>query len=476
MEWKSEWKGVLWLVAGFVACYLLPVGAPRFDHAVGEALTQVRWYAREHVLLGMVPAFFIAGAIRAFVRRKAVLKFLGPGANRTVAFAVAAVSGAILTVCSCTVLPLFAGIYKAGAGLGPACTFLYSGPAINVTATIITARVLGFELGAVRAVGAVLFSVVIGLSMWALFRKDPVEAAGALAGGGAEQESGRKGWQTGLFFACLLGVLVAANWSESGSCACHDGAVPIAELGANWWVTALLAASLGALLTRYFGVAFWKVLAVAFCVTAVGVLTQRPVAAFTAGSVGLWVACAGERGGAGEWAEAAWSSATQTLPLLLVGILISGFLLGRPGEEGVIPSAWVAQAVGGNSLRATFVSAACSALMYFSTCTEVPVLRGLMDAGMGKGPVLALMLAGPALSLPGMLLINRVLGFRKTAAFVLLVVAMATLTGWAYGRTSGFLISTGKTRQIPENDLAHFEACQAGLPGDLDTRPRRAIF
>ena len=438
MDWKSEWKRVLWIVAGFVLCYLLPVGVPRFDHAVGEALSQVRWYAREHVLLGMVPAFFIAGAIRAFVRREHVLQYLGAGASRWLAFGVAAVSGAVLTVCSCSVLPLFDGIYKAGAGLGPACTFLYSGPAINVTAVIITARVLGFELGAVRAVSAVLFSVVIGLCMWGLFRKEKDGPGGAFDEGGRAGGSARRGWQTALFFVCLVGVLVAANWSDTGACCRTEGAAGCEAAGKSWLVTALLAALLGGMLVRWFGLALWRVLAVALAVEGTVILTHQPVAAFTAGAVGLWAVCAGAASEeAREWASATWGSASNILPLLLVGVLISGFLLGRPGEEGVIPSAWVAQAVGGNSLRATFVSAACSALMYFSTCTEVPVLRGLMDAGMGRGPVLALMLAGPALSLPGMLLINRVLGFRKTAAFVLLVVGMATLTGWVYGQRMG---------------------------------------
>lgn len=437
MDWKAEWKRVLWLVAGFLICYQLPVGVPRFDNALSGALSQARWYAREHVLLGMVPAFFIAGAIRVFVRREAVLKYLGARASRWLAFGVAAVSGAVLTTCSCTVLPLFEGIYRAGAGLGPACTFLYSGPAINVTAVIITARVLGFELGAVRAAGAVLFSVVIGLCMWGLFRRERGSPEGAFDEGGPGAEAGRKGWQTALLFACLVGILVAANWSGTGSCGSNEGHGACEAAGSNWAVAALLAAALGAMLVRWHGLAAWRVLAVALAAASAFALTGSPAVTFTAGTLTLWGVCVSAKGEAREWAAATWDSASGILPLLLLGILISGFLLGRPGEEGLVPSEWVARAVGGNSLRATFVSAACSALMYFSTCTEVPVLRGLMDAGMGRGPVLALMLAGPALSLPGMLLINRVLGFRKTVAFVLLVVVMATLTGWAYGRWAG---------------------------------------
>ena len=358
MDWKGEWKRIGWMFAGFVACYLLPVGATRFDRAVGEALSQVRWYAREHVLLGMVPAFFIAGAIRVFVRRGAVLKYLGSGASRTVAYGVAAVSGAVLTVCSCTVLPLFSGIYTMGAGLGPACTFLYSGPAINVTATIITARVLGFELGAARAIGAVLFSLVIGLSMWALFRDDGARKAG---GSFEAEEAGvkeRPGWQTMLLFGSLVGLLVAANWGDSGSHAEHAGHAASGGLGAHWLVAALFAVALGALLVRWFGLPLTGVLAVAFGVAAAAAVTRQPSAAFTAGALGLWVACAFSGGGAGEWAAAVWRSASETLPLLLVGILLSGFLLGKPGGEGIVPSDWVAQAVGGNSLRAAFVSSA----------------------------------------------------------------------------------------------------------------------
>lgn len=444
MEWRNEWRRMVWVAAGFIACYLLPVGVPRFDNAVGEALAQVRWYAREHVLLGMVPAFFIAGAIRAFVRREAVLKYLGAGAPRAVAFSVAAVSGAILTVCSCTVLPLFSGIYKMGAGLGPACTFLYSGPAINVTATIITARVLGLELGVARAVGAVVFSVVIGVAMWALFRRG---AGGEEAGGGRLDEGvaaaaggGRRAWQTALFFGCLVGILVAANWEGTEAAHAHGEAAhcETGPGGGNWAVAALLAVALGGMLARWFGVRVWKLAVLAAGVACAGWATGwQPVAMFTAGALGLAAVAFSEKGEMGAWAAASWDSASFILPLLLVGILISGFLLGSAGGEGVVPSAWVTRAVGGDSLRAAFVASACSALMYFSTCTEVPVLQGLIGAGMGKGAVLALMLAGPALSLPGLLMVHRVLGLKKTAVFASLVVCMATLTGWFYGRVMG---------------------------------------
>lgn len=434
----KDWKKTFWIAAGFAACYWLPVGAPRFDHAVGEALGQVRAYAREHVLLGMAPAFFIAGAIKACVRREAILAALGPGARRWVAYAVAAISGAILTVCSCTVLPLFEGIYRMGAGIGPACAFLYSGPAINVTAMIITARVLGFELGLARALGAALFSVVIGLSMQLLFRRAERNRNLAPDDGvlDAAPNTGRPGWQTALLLACLVGILIAANWS--GAEPCRQSVARCASEGAaraNWWIVGALAVALGVMLRFWWGVRPARLLLPAAAVAAAWQISGgQPVAAFVAGYVGLGLALALEPGETREWVAATWASASLILPLLLAGIFISGFLLGRPGSEGVIPSVWVRWAVGGDSLRATFLAAGFSALMYFSTCTEVPVLEGLIGAGMGQGPSLALLLAGPALSLPGLLLLHRVLGVKKAAAFVALVVLMATATGWTYGR------------------------------------------
>ncbi|MCA1997032.1 MAG: permease, partial [Armatimonadetes bacterium] len=213
MNWKHEWKTLAVLAAVFLAFFFLPVGTPRFDNAVFEALHLTRWYAREHVLLCLVPAFFIAGAIGVFVRQESVMRYLGARAKKTLAYAVASVSGTILAVCSCTVLPLFAGIYRMGAGLGPATAFLYSGPAINVLAIILTARILGFELGVARAVGAVFFSVLIGLSMHLLFHKEEqakFEAQAAMA----EPDGGRPLSQTAVYFASMVGILVFANWGK----------------------------------------------------------------------------------------------------------------------------------------------------------------------------------------------------------------------------------------------------------------------
>ena len=429
MDWKNEWKKVLYVVAGFLACFYLPVGRVRFDNALLEAAHLVKWYAQEHVLLCLIPAFFIAGAIGVFVSQSAVMKYLGPKAKKIVAYGVASVSGSVLAVCSCTILPLFTGIYKMGAGLGPACAFLYSGPAINVLAMIMTARILGIELGLARAVGAILFSIVIGLAMHFLFRKEE-EAKAAAAMQMPEEEGGRPLWKTALYFASMVLILVFANFGKPQ----NPEGIWAAIFGVKWVLTALFAAGLGVMLVLWFKMRLWKVGAVAALtvLTALGA-KGNPLAPFTVGSLGLAWLTATDKGEGGAWFESSWGFAKQILPLLLMGVVVAGFLLGRVGHEGMIPSEWVAKAVGGNSLRANFLASLAGAFMYFATLTEVPIIQGLMGAGMGKGPALALLLAGPALSLPSMLVINSVLGPKKTIAFVSLVVGLATLTGVAFG-------------------------------------------
>jgi uncharacterized membrane protein YraQ (UPF0718 family) len=430
MNWKTEWKWLVWIVVGFIACYMLPVGQQRFDHALLEAAYLVKWYAQEHVLLCLVPAFFIAGAIGVFVSQASVMKYLGPKANKWLAYGVASVSGSILAVCSCTILPLFTGIYRMGAGLGPACAFLYSGPAINVLAMIMTARILGMELGIARAVGAVLFSVVIGYAMHLLFRKEEsAKAAAALQM--TEEQGGRPLWQTALYFAMMVLILVFANFGKPES---PEG-LWFTIFRLKWQLTTLFAAGLGVMLVAWFKICAWKVVLVAAITSGTVILTGfNPIAGFTVGSLGLAWLTATDKGEGGAWFESSWSFAKQILPLLLIGVIASGFLLGRVGQEGMIPSEWVSKAVGGNSLQANFVASFAGAFMYFATLTEVPIIQGLMGAGMGKGPALALLLAGPALSLPSMLVINSVLGPKKTIAFVSLVIVMATVVGWIFGR------------------------------------------
>ena len=381
------------------------------------------------MLLCLVPAFFIAGAIAVFISQASVMKYLGARANKVLAYGVASVSGSVLAVCSCTVLPLFAGIYRMGAGLGPATAFLYSGPAINVLAIILTARVLGLELGVARAVGAVVFSIVIGLLMHLIFRNEELDKAnGQMAM--PEPEVTRPLWQNGLYFASMVGVLVFANWGKPAQA---EGAWAAIH-SAKWWITGAFAAGLGLTLVLWFGVKWRKVLLVTAPTALLAVLFRhQPIVPFAAGVVGLSILASRDEGEMGEWFGATWGFAKQILPLLFIGVVVAGALLGRPNHEGLIPSAWVAGAVGGNSLWANFFAAIAGAFMYFATLTEVPILQGLLGAGMGKGPALALLLAGPALSLPNMLVIRSVMGTKKTVVYVTLVVLMATLSGIIYG-------------------------------------------
>ena len=433
MSWKKEWKALLILVGVFFACFYLPVGSARFDNAVLESLHLVRWYAQEHVLLCLLPAFFIAGAIAVFVSQASVMRYLGATANKFVAYGVASVSGTVLAVCSCTVLPLFAGIYRMGAGLGPATAFLYSGPAINVLAIVLTARVLGLELGLARAIGAVVFSVVLGLAMHVIFRKEELEKARSQAAIPAP-EAARPLWQNALYFASMVAVLVFANWAKP---AAGEG-VWAAIYRAKWVLTSIAAGGFAATLLLWFALKPWKLVTAAVPAVALALLfPSMPQLAFAAGVVGLSVVTSTSDGETGEWFASSWGFARQILPLLFFGVLVAGALLGRPGHEGLIPSSWVSRSVGGNSLASNFFASVAGAFMYFATLTEVPILRGLLDNGMGRGPALALLLAGPALSLPNMLVIRSVMGTKKTVVYVALVVVMATISGIIYGAVCG---------------------------------------
>jgi hypothetical protein len=365
-----RWLIVLVVILG--AFFFIPFQSEVVSGALLEAFYLLQEYVREHVLLCLVPAFFIAGAIAVFVSQASVIKYFGARANKVLSYAVASVSGTILAVCSCTVLPLFAGIYRKGAGIGPATAFLYSGPAINVLAIILTARVLGLDLGAARALGAVVFAVVIGLLMHLFFLRDE---RGRQEGDFASLETDneeRPLWRTALYFFSMVALIVFANWSGAPDMpvwnAVHQGRFFIA----------------GAFLLAILYMTF------------------------------AWFG----REERGQWIDSTWGFAKQILPLLVAGVLIAGFLLGRPGHEGVIPSGWVARLVGGNSLRANLFASVVGAFMYFATLTEIPILQGLLGSGMGRGPALALLLAGPALSLPNMLVIKSVLGGRKTLVYV----------------------------------------------------------
>lgn len=382
----SDKKKFFWIVVFFLLFYFVPDGYERVDMGVTEAVWMMRDYAREHVLLCLVPAFFIAGAISVFVSQDSVLKYLGAGASMIVAYSVASVSGSVLAVCSCTVLPLFAGIYMRGAGLGPAIAFLYSGPAINVLSIILSARVLGVEMGAARAVFAVLFSVVLGVLMAAIFRREEQERLSSFMQ--TSSEEGIPAWKAVLHVGSMVLLLIFANW-----------AVPKTDN------------------------LFWqKVYAVKWQASA-GFLTLTIVLSLVLFS----------REQLKDWLRSTWDYTLQVTPLLFGGVLVAGFLLGRPGHEALVPSQWIASLVGGNSYVANLFAAVSGALMYFATLTEVPILQGLMGAGMGKGPALTLLLAGPALSLPAILVIAGVLGWKKTLTYTALMVVLSSAVGTLYG-------------------------------------------
>ena len=427
MTW-SAWRPFLAVAAALAACWWLPVGHPRFDLALDEALQLVRWYAREHVIFCLLPAFWIAGAIGTFLSQRAVMRYLGPAAPKPVAYGVAAVSGTVLAVCSCTVLPLFAGIHAMGAGLGPAAAFLYSGPAINVLAIVLTTQILGAPLGLARAAGAVIFAVIIGLAMAGIFRRSE-QSRQAAAMQLPPEEPTRPLWQNALVVATLILILVAATWGSGD----RPDTLQAAIHGIKWWLCGALAGLLALQLAAWFGAARGRLAVAAAAVIVLAVVASRPEVPFLGGLLGLAWVTAGREGELGDWFDQSWQFTRQILPLLLGGVLVAGFLLGRPGAEGLVPADWVAGSVGGNGLGANLFAAVVGAFMYFATLTEVPILQGLLGNGMGQGPALALLLAGPALSLPNMLVIASVIGWKKTSVFVVLVVAMATVTGLIYG-------------------------------------------
>ena len=375
-------------IAVFLVLYFVPLKDVRIMDAILEAFFMAQEYAREHVIFCLIPAFFIAGAISIFTSKEAVIRYFGAKANKILAHSIASVSGSILAVCSCTVLPMFAGIYTRGAGIGPATAFLYAGPAINILAIILTARILGYELGIARALGAIAFSIIIGLLM-SLFFSHKGKVAEELIAGDQTTEKSRSLWQNGLYFLVLIFILIFAAWARP--------AEPVGVWNAiykiHWYLTGAAVIALVLILIKWF-----------------------------------------KKTEINDWVQATWFFAKQILPLLFAGVLVAGFLLGRPNtDSGIVPSRFVAMLVGGNSLWANLFASISGAFMYFATLTEVPILQGLLGSGMGKGPALALLLAGPALSLPNMLVIRSVMGTKKTLTYVLLVIILSTVSGWIYG-------------------------------------------
>ena len=429
MDWRSEWKPLVWIIGLFLAAYFLPLDHAVFLQSIHAALELARWYAREHVLLCLIPAFFIAGTIAVFISQNAVMKYLGAGAKQWIAYTLASVSGAILAVCSCTVLPLFTGIYKRGAGLGPATAFLYSGPAINIMAIILTARVLGYQLGIARIIGAVVFSIVIGLLMQLIFRREESRrnvAQPLVAATGIE----RPIWQTSFHFIILVLILISATWGPGAS----EGGLWTWIFVNKWLITSIFGIGLGISLITILKINWVQVMLASIVVALVGWLFHAPLLGFVTAIIALTILLSLRKDEGGEWLFESWGFAKQILPLLAAGVLVAGFLLGTPENGGgIIPEHWVVGLVGGNSLWANLFASVVGAFMYFATLTEIPILQGLINSGMGDGPALALLLAGPALSLPNMLVIRGVLGNRKTAIYILLVILLSTVAGIMYG-------------------------------------------
>ena len=385
----QERTKLLLIVGIFLAAFYVPWSHPIIRQSGLEAFMMLQEYAREHVLTCLIPAFFIAGAIAVFVSQASVLKYFGAKANKILSYSVASVSGTILAVCSCTVLPLFAGIYTRGAGIGPATAFLYSGPAINVLAISLTAKILGWQLGLARAVGAVFFAVITGLLMALIFRKDDASRTEGQIHVPEPDDTGRTLLQDGLYILTMVLILVFAAFAKPSPGS--TGLWPVI-FAAKWYITIALLIILSFMLKAWFTKDECK-----------------------------------------SWLESSWGFMKQIFPLLAGGVLVAGFMLGRPGHPALIPEHYIQSLLGGNSIWANLIASVAGALMYFATLTEVPILQGLLGAGMGKGPALALLLAGPALSLPNMLVIGSVMGAKKTAAFCAIIVIMSTIAGMFYG-------------------------------------------
>lgn len=443
MEPRKELKILFWIVAVFAAVFFLPLGSERFMTAIDATLDLAKWYAQEHVVLCLLSAFFIAGVIAVFVSQGSVLKYFGANAKKWVSYSVAAISGGILAVCSCTILPLFTSIYKRGAGLGPAVAFLYSGPAISILSIILTARILGLEMGVARMIGAVAFSVIIGLAMSFIFRNEEKVKKEQQMNIVPPPEK-RPMWQTSMFFFTLVLILVFANW---GAPAANDTGVWSFIFMHKWYIVGAFSLLLCWSLVKVLKLlAMWVaagaavtglsvVLANMFVTNAKFVPLVPMIVAIAALSVILLFDKGDEENR--EWAFASWGFAKQIMPLLAVGVVTAGFLLGSTHDNtaiaGIIPNEWIEWAVGGNSLLSNFFASFTGAFMYFATLTEVPIIQGLLALGMGKGPALALLLAGPSLSLPNMLVIRGVMGTKKTAVYVALVIVMATISGFVFG-------------------------------------------
>ena len=375
----NDTKKLLLIIGAFLLFYLLPEDLGRVSLGLQESVLMMRDYAHAHVLLCLIPAFFIAGAISVFIKSDSIIKYLGASAAVFVAYSMGAISGFVLAVCSCTVLPLFAGIYMRGAGLGPATAFLFSGPAINVLAITMTARILGFELGVARTVGAILLSIIIALLMAFIFRKEEKNRMDAFQTQENDEETIAL-WKIVFFVGSMICFLVFANFGNPGVVT----GIYYKIYAVKWYLAVFFALAVIASAPLFFNKKQLK-----------------------------------------EWLLSTLDYTMRVTPLLFIGVLAAGFFLGRPGHEALIPSAWIAGVLGGNSVLTVLFASVIGAPMYFATLTEVPIVQGLMGSGMGNGPALALLLAGPAISLPAMLVLASILEWKKTLTYVGLVIVSA---------------------------------------------------
>jgi uncharacterized membrane protein YraQ (UPF0718 family) len=383
---KKDLKKLLIIAVVFLIFYFLPKDLGRISSGLNEAVIMMSNYARG-VFIGLIPAFFIAGAISVFVGSDSVIKYLGVGAGVLVAYSVGAVSGFVIAVCSCTILPLFAGIYYRGAGIGPATVFLYSGPAINIMAITLTARVLGLELGIARTVLAISFSIIIGLCMALIFRnddKDRLEGMEIVQ----SDETGIKLWRIVLLIGSMIGYLISATFRDAGT----GTGLLHTIFSIKWYLAAFFA-----------------------CIAVVSALLLF------------------KKDMLRDWMLSTLNLFLKVAPLLFVGVLTAGFLLGRPGQEALLPSQWIETMLGGNSLITNLFAAIAGGLMYFGTLTEVPIIQGLMGSGMGKGPALTLLLSGPAVSLPAVLVLSGILKWKKTLTYIGLVIIFSAVAGFLFG-------------------------------------------
>lgn len=430
---SKEWKIFAWLVGIFFVAYFLPLGSPKVQKAIFEAFYLLQWYARQHTLGCVVPAMFIAGAIGTFLSQASVMRYLGPEANRLMAYSVASVSGFILAVCSCSVLPMFAGIYTMGAGLGPASAFLYSGPAINVMAVFLSARVFGLEIGLARIIGAVGFAFIIGFLMSVIFRRAEANKAERSLAMPDSPHSPRRLWKTGLFFLSMILFLIFSDWYSTNDVMIRmqDGTV----IMANVQYTTREAIDVRPYISQD------QLSTEVKRINISEISEMKPVPSITmtihgirwylAGAMGImvllmtfgWFSPDERR----QWMSATWNFSKMIIPLLFGGVFITGFV------GALIPEHYVASLVGGNSIFSNLIASVIGSMWYFATLTEIPITETLMKLGMGKGPALALLLAGPALSIPSMLVINKIIGLKKTAVFVGLVVIFSTIVGYLFG-------------------------------------------